>query len=192
MSEMPDIEFPPIGISAIQDQRLVRLFALWDEARFRAGATIPKRADIFAETLAPWWPAITLFEFEGVPEDLKLRVRVHGGDIVHMDGANHTGKLLTEAYTPFLIDRIRPGYAFVAKTGQPIYQQREGGDLRGYPVVYEKMLPPLAGSDGALRFIINCLYTQQPPVVVSSADFQEAMRRGASRYLIKGTLVSGL
>lgn len=163
VAPIEECAFPALPPSAIADTRLAALFAKWDDARAREGASFPSRRHLPAESLARWWPALTLLEFEGPPAELRLRIRVHGGDIVDLDGANHTGRLLAEAYPANVQRVVRPGYAHVAECGRAVYHAREGGDLRGYPAVYEKLLLPLAGPDGALRYILNCLYLTRAP-----------------------------
>lgn len=190
---LPDVEPPgdsdflPLVPDAISDRRLAALFAHWDGARRREGRAIPTRRLLTAESLAPWWPALTLFEFDGEPAASSLRFRVHGGDMVDLDRANHTGKLLEEAYPAEVHDRIRPGYAYVATRRRAIYQSREGSDLRGYPVLYEKLLLPLAGRDGAFRHILNCLYLTGPPPEMRRDDYFDAVRDERARYVARGS-----
>ncbi|MBI3505350.1 MAG: PAS domain-containing protein [Proteobacteria bacterium] len=151
MTFIGELIYPSATSAIIADPRLVALFDLWNAGRAASGAEMPSRASLPAEDLVRWWPALTLLEFEGPPADLRLRIRVHGGDIVSLDGVNGTGRLLADIFDRARFDKVKPGYMTVAIMNRPAYHKRESGDFQGYPVVYEKLLLPLAGPQGQLQ-----------------------------------------
>ncbi len=159
-SVLEDVAYPPLPEAEIQDLRLRRLFALWNA--WCGADAMPEWRRYPTTDLVPWWPSLTLVAVENgrnAPDALKIVVQ--GAEIVAHDRANHMGKTFAQAYTPFLLSRIMPGYSALLTSGKPVYTRREGGDIKGYPVVFEKLLLPFGRPGGPVTHILNCLYLQR-------------------------------
>jgi len=97
MSELPGSSEPLAIFDVAEehlavDERLLRLFRLWQSKR--RGRRLPARGDLRPEELKPWFGNLIVLDVIDAGRD--FRYRLFGTNIVRQAGFDMTGKLLSE------------------------------------------------------------------------------------------------
>ncbi len=103
--------------SALEDQRLVRLYRYWDAKR--QGRPYPARRDIDPLDFPYVLGQMMLIDVAYDP--LRFRFRLYGTELVDRMGFDMTGKMLEEHPLPEFRDFLERGWREVLDTGRPAH-----------------------------------------------------------------------
>lgn len=130
------------------------LFNVWQQKR--GNRRFPPRRSLDAFALRPWLGHIGIVE-RGLEDD-RYFIRLAGTVIVEYDGADFTGKCLSECVPPHAVDEILYPYRLSIQSGKPVFNRLPPGPLRGSFEYFDRLLLPCADEDSFIDSFIVAIY----------------------------------
>lgn len=151
------VKEPGVMVSKDPKSLFSDLSKLWYERRPAPGH-IPSRKAFDIRDFAHCIGWISIYGIESY-DPLQLRIRLVGEEIVNLDGANNTGKLLSQVFPVDEYPEVYQPYLDALASGEPIITSRSLLTLKGAERQLSKLVLPTA-TDGRNidKFIVVLFY----------------------------------
>ncbi|HZH26462.1 MAG TPA: PAS domain-containing protein [Azospirillaceae bacterium] len=120
---------------------------------------LPSRAGFSPEILWPWLGNISIFDVE---HPFRIRIRLHGTEIVEYDGCDYTGRYLDEVLRPELRTDVLEHFRRCIRSRQPVRIDCQGKMGKGVELALRKVLLPISTDGKQVDQVISCLYARFP------------------------------
>ena len=137
-----------------------RLRDLWTGKRPGRGS-LPGYRFFDPLELRPWADNLVLYDVERISDQIAYRFRTVGSQIVRIDGADHSGRLMHEALPPDRLWTIIGSYDAAVRTREPVELHDTVPAASGGSVKWDKLLLPLADSGAEVTQILVLLYAER-------------------------------
>jgi hypothetical protein len=116
---------------------------------------LPPRTAFHFRSLRPWLGHIALVEAES--SQTQFRYRLFGTRLSEMGGADHTGKLLDQAYDSSVVREILDPFLECVRLQSPVSTVRRCRSETGR-VTLEQLLLPCSGKPATVEVIVGAIY----------------------------------
>lgn len=145
---------PPDIVKSVQQRWLL---SYW--SKLRHGAALPLSDKVSPEEIESCRDDLTVLDVEAHNGAHQFRIFDHGKNVGAMYAGQCAGKLLVETLTDAARAPTLETYEQAVHSRKPVYTVSHISDADGRPVIYERLLLPLANAEGRVVRILALLET---------------------------------